>query len=59
MAEKIRTILSRPITIDGHTLNIVPSIGIAHYPEHGEIEQQLLTHADRAMYLVKKHQTKK
>lgn len=52
--EKIHTALSYPFAIDGHALNIVPSIGVAHYPEHGEREQQLLKHADKAMYLVKK-----
>lgn len=52
--EKIHAALIQPIIVEGHNLNIVPSIGIAHYPEHGELEQQLLTSADRAMYLVKK-----
>lgn len=52
-AEKIRNVLDRPLTIDGHHLNIVPSIGVALYPEHGNDEQQLLKHADKAMYLAK------
>ncbi|SHI20727.1 sensor domain-containing protein [Pollutimonas bauzanensis] len=50
VAEKIRRALNRPCTMDGHSLNIVPSIGIALYPEHGSDEQQLLNHADKAMY---------
>lgn len=54
VAEKIRSALSRPFTIEGHSLNIVPSIGIAQYPEHGDDEQQLLNHADKAMYFAKK-----
>lgn len=53
VAEKIRSDLSQPYTIDGHILNILPSIGIALYPEHGDDEQQLLKHADQAMYLAK------
>lgn len=52
--EKIHTALSYPFVLEGHSLNIVPSIGVAHYPEHGELEQQLIKHADKAMYLVKK-----
>ena len=54
VAEKIRINLSQPMMIGEHTLNIVPSIGIAVYPEHGEHAQQLLHHADTAMYGVKK-----
>lgn len=50
VAEKIRVALQPAFSIDKHVLNIVPSIGIAHYPEHGEDEAQLLKHADQAMY---------
>jgi diguanylate cyclase (GGDEF)-like protein/PAS domain S-box-containing protein len=53
VAAKINDAMSRPFALDGHTLSIVPSIGIAHYPEHGEHEQQLLKHADQAMYRAK------
>jgi len=53
VAAKIHDAMSRPFALDGHTLSIVPSIGIAHYPEHGEHEQQLLKHADQAMYRAK------
>ena len=54
VAEKVRINLSQPIMIGEHTLNIGPSIGIAMYPEHGEHAQQLLHHADTAMYGVKR-----
>lgn len=53
VVEKIRGVLNQPFTLDGHRLNIMPSIGIALYPEHGDDEQQLLKHADKAMYLEK------
>ena len=53
VAEKIRNALNRSFTLDGYRLNIVPSIGIALYPEHGDNEDQLLKHADKAMYLAK------
>lgn len=53
VAEKIRNALSHPFPIDGHSLSIIPSIGIALYPEHGDDEQQLLNHADKAMYSAK------
>lgn len=50
VAEKIRAALSQPMDIDGSHLHILPSIGIAHYPEHGDGVAQLLKHADEAMY---------
>jgi diguanylate cyclase (GGDEF)-like protein/PAS domain S-box-containing protein len=51
--EKIRDALRPPISIDKHSLTIVPSIGIAHYPDHGDNEEQLLKYADQAMYAEK------
>ncbi|RKQ60890.1 diguanylate cyclase with PAS/PAC and GAF sensors [Vogesella indigofera] len=53
-ADKLRGALDQPLTIDGHSLRILPSIGIALYPEHGDTAQALLRHADDAMYQVKK-----
>ncbi|MBX9912942.1 MAG: diguanylate cyclase [Pseudomonadaceae bacterium] len=47
---KIRTALSQPMNLAGLNLSILPSIGIAHYPEHGEDVAQLLKYADEAMY---------
>jgi diguanylate cyclase (GGDEF)-like protein/PAS domain S-box-containing protein len=55
VAEKIRNALSRPINIDGHRVRIMPSIGIALYPDHGDGARQLLKHADEAMYFAKKN----
>lgn len=54
VAEKIRQNLSQPLLIEGQTLSIFPSIGLAVYPEHGEQSRQLLCHADTAMYRDKK-----
>lgn len=53
VADKIHRALSQPIIIDGNSLHIIPSIGIAHYPEDGDNESQLLKHADEAMYVTK------
>ncbi|MBI3145117.1 MAG: diguanylate cyclase [Pseudogulbenkiania sp.] len=55
VAEKIRRALNQPLNIDGHSLRTLTSIGIALYPEHGDEEQQLLKHADEAMYFAKKN----
>lgn len=53
VAEKIHDVLTRPYAIDGHDLSVRASIGIALYPDHGEFEQDLLKHADTAMYRMK------
>lgn len=54
VAGKIRSALSFPFALDDRSVHIVPSIGIAHYPEHGESGEQLLKHADHAMYAMKR-----
>jgi diguanylate cyclase (GGDEF)-like protein/PAS domain S-box-containing protein len=54
VAAKVQHELTRPVNIGEHALHTTPSIGIAMYPEHGTTAQQLLKHADAAMYLAKK-----
>jgi diguanylate cyclase (GGDEF)-like protein/PAS domain S-box-containing protein len=54
VAAKIRQVLAQPLRLDGHSLNIQPSIGVAQYPEHGTEEKQLFRHADEAMYSAKR-----
>ena len=53
IAEKIRQKIKEPYTIEGHTINISCSIGIAVFPDHGEDELTLMKHADEAMYHAK------
>ena len=53
MATKISEAFRFPFTLVGHRVTIVPSIGIALYPEHGNDEHQLLEYADNAMYFAK------
>ncbi|MBC7452437.1 MAG: EAL domain-containing protein [Massilia sp.] len=53
IADKILACLCQPFVLDGHQVHISASIGIAVYPEHGESIDQLLRHADIAMYQVK------
>ena len=54
VAGKCRVALEEPITIDGLRLPLALSIGVAVYPEDGRDAQQLVTHADQAMYAVKR-----
>lgn len=55
IAEKIITELGKDILIDGYTLQIDASIGIAVYPEHGTDGSTLNKHADIAMYQSKEY----
>lgn len=54
VADKIRAAVQQELNIGPHTLQITPSIGVAHYPEHGVTTDQLMGQADEAMYAVKR-----
>lgn len=56
LIEKFRKALYQPFDLAGNTVSIIASFGVAHCPQHGDDEQQLLRHADGAMYLAKKRQ---
>ena len=53
IAGKFLESLSRPFMLDGNEVYISASIGIAVYPTDGEQIDELLRHADIAMYHVK------
>ena len=53
VAKKICEVLKQPFSIDGHEIFVTASIGIAQYPEHGTQMEELIRHADIAMYEVK------
>jgi diguanylate cyclase (GGDEF)-like protein len=57
VADRIRAELHQPVNFAERRLCATPSIGIALYPEHGDETQQLLRHADEAMYTAKKAAT--
>jgi diguanylate cyclase (GGDEF)-like protein/PAS domain S-box-containing protein len=52
-AEKIAGALSQAFVVDGLSLEIGASIGIALFPEHGANADALMRHADAAMYAAK------
>jgi diguanylate cyclase (GGDEF)-like protein len=54
VADKIRNAVRQPINIEDRILETQASIGIAVFPEHGIEAEQLLKHADKAMYRDKK-----
>jgi diguanylate cyclase (GGDEF)-like protein len=52
--DKIHLALAPPVELgDGHRLQMSVSVGVAHYPEHGGTRDELLSHADKAMYAAK------
>ncbi len=53
LGERLLSILGRPFTIEGRTLTVGASIGIALYPRDGRDFGELLQHADAAMYCAK------
>ncbi len=54
LAKRILDLLSRPIALDGRTLQVGASVGIALYPDHAEHAMALVAFADAAMYRAKR-----
>jgi len=55
VAKKLSDALIQPFDINGHSIVISASIGIAFYPDHGSNDIELLKHADEAMYEAKRN----
>lgn len=53
VAGKIQQVISTPLLLGGCMHTPHASVGIALYPEHGEMIDQLMRHADQAMYACK------
>ncbi len=53
VAQKVIECLQLPFLLGEHEVRISASVGIAVYPTHGSSIDQLLAHADMAMYRVK------
>jgi diguanylate cyclase (GGDEF)-like protein/PAS domain S-box-containing protein len=55
VAEKILEDFRQPFLIDGHSLIVTVSIGIATYPEDGANMEDLLRNSDKSMYTAKQN----
>lgn len=53
VARKIQAVFSSPFLLDGHEISISASIGISIYPTDGNSVEDLIKHADIAMYRAK------
>jgi len=53
VAEKILSVAREPMEVQGYHLYTTASLGIAMYPEDGEYRNEIIKHADSAMYHAK------
>jgi diguanylate cyclase len=53
VAKKLTAGLDEPFLLEGFSLDVEASIGVALYPEHANTSQELLQRADIAMYVAK------
>jgi diguanylate cyclase (GGDEF)-like protein/PAS domain S-box-containing protein len=53
VADKLLAAVSEPVLLEGQSLSISPSIGIAVFPRDGTSADTLIMNADAAMYLAK------
>jgi len=53
MAEKLLSLIREPIRVHDYHLNTTASIGIAIYPDDGKDRNEIVKHADSAMYYAK------
>jgi len=53
LADTLRELLAEPMSLDGHRLQVTPSIGVALIPDHGSTPADLLKRADIALYRAK------
>jgi diguanylate cyclase len=57
VADKVLRAIGEPFPIKGLSLRVTASIGIAIYPDHAGDDEQLMQHADIAMYEAKTAQS--
>ena len=55
-AKRFRDALDEPFVVDGISLTVKASVGIARYPDHGADAHELIQRADVAMYQAKAQQ---
>jgi diguanylate cyclase (GGDEF)-like protein/PAS domain S-box-containing protein len=58
LVERIQDTLANPFVVQDSLLQVEASAGVALYPDHGEDVDQLLQHADVAMYVAKRTGTR-
>jgi len=57
LALRISRSIEEPFRVDGFNLEVQASIGVALYPDHGAVSDELVKRADIAMYVAKRLQS--
>ncbi|PWK48485.1 EAL domain-containing protein [Pleionea mediterranea] len=55
LCQRLLEIMKQPFKLQNHTVIMTPSMGISQYPDNSRNTQQLLKHADMAMYHAKRN----
>ena len=53
VADKLLAAIAEPLAVQGESISVTPSIGVALHPLHGRTPAELIKHADIAMYQAK------
>jgi diguanylate cyclase (GGDEF)-like protein/PAS domain S-box-containing protein len=53
VADKLLRAIEVPVEVEGQSISVTPSIGIALYPDDAQTPAELIKHADTAMYSAK------
>jgi diguanylate cyclase (GGDEF)-like protein/PAS domain S-box-containing protein len=53
VSHKLLRAIETPMEVEGQSISVTPSIGIAFFPDHGDTPATLIKHADTAMYVAK------
>ncbi len=53
LLERVMSVVSEPVDVDGYSLSVTCSLGIASFPDDGDSVRALLERADAAMYRAK------
>lgn len=54
VANRLMSAISEPMSLGGVRVSLSASVGIATFPQHGSSAEELLAHADNAMYAAKR-----
>jgi diguanylate cyclase (GGDEF)-like protein/PAS domain S-box-containing protein len=53
VAQKLLAVVGEAVEVLGTSISVTPSIGVALFPQHGDSPDELIKHADTAMYHAK------
>jgi diguanylate cyclase (GGDEF)-like protein len=53
LAERVRAAVAEPLYVDGHEVKVTATIGLSVFPDDGQVSDELLRHADVALYVSK------